>query len=39
MKTVTVGSTIYEDHQGTLVPIGELNGKVPDWPAPNRAAY
>jgi len=39
MRTVTVGSTVYEDHEGTLVPVAELNGRGPHWPAPDRAAY
>ena len=39
MKTVAYRGMIYEDHDGTLVPIAEQNGKVPDWPAPDPAAY
>jgi hypothetical protein len=39
MRTVAYRGTIYEDHEGTLVPIAEQNGKVSDWPAPDPAAY
>jgi hypothetical protein len=39
MKTVAYRGTIYEDHEGTLVPVAEQNGQAPELPAPDPAAY
>jgi hypothetical protein len=39
MKTVAYRGMIYEDHDGTLVPIAERNGKASESPAPDPAAY